>query len=220
MSPANPTASLSEQLADQIRARLAEGRLRPGQRLSEVALAAELGASRNSLREAFRLLCREGLLTHAANRGVSVSVLSEGQIIDIYRVRRLIEGEALRQSWPDHPAVATMAAAVAEATACAAANDWPGVAAANLAFHAAIVDCADSPRLSALHHRLSAELGLAFARLPNPQSMHLPYIAQNREILALVEANDSAAAAEKLAQYLRQSERAVLAAHVTSGAEA
>lgn len=214
-----PPQNLAAQLAARIRERLADGRLQPGQHLSETALAATLGASRNSLREAFRLLSQEGLLRHAAHRGVTVARLSAAQIVDIYRARRLIECQALRHSYPDHPAVAAMAAAVALGEDCGGQEDWRGVAAANRAFHAAIVACADSPRLSEFHHRLAAELGLAFAALPDAAALHRPYIARNAAILAEVRADQPLAAAARLEQYLLQSERAVLAAHAGTDAE-
>lgn len=53
-----------------------------------------MDVSRNSLREAFRLLTKEGLLRHEHNRGVFVATPSVASIIDIYRVRRTIECQA------------------------------------------------------------------------------------------------------------------------------
>ena len=74
----------------------------PGQRLSEAAFSDRFDVSRNSLREAFRLLTKDGLLRHEANRGVFVAVPSMASIIDIYRVRRMLECGALRQAWQQH----------------------------------------------------------------------------------------------------------------------
>lgn len=204
--------TLSARLAAQLRARLASGRLRPGQRLSEASLAAEMGASRNSLREAFRLLTQEGLLIHEANRGVFVPVLADAAILDIYRARRLLECGAMRMAYPHHPAASRMADAVAQARESAAQSDWAGVAEANLAFHAAIVDFADSRRLAEAYRRMTAELGLAFALLPDGQSLHAPYIDINAELLDLVRADRIEEAALLLERYLMQSERTVLAA--------
>ena len=79
-------------------------------------------------------------------------------VIDIYRVRRMIEVQALRTAFPQHPAVARMAAAVATAQDCVAAQDWLAVGNANMEFHAAIVDLADSPRLNELFTKLATEL--------------------------------------------------------------
>ncbi len=75
-----PAPSLAEDMAALIRARVTGGTLRPGQRLSEARLAADLEISRNTLREVFRLLTREGILRHEPNRGVFVATPSMASI--------------------------------------------------------------------------------------------------------------------------------------------
>ena len=90
-SAADPQQNLSDRIAEQVREKIVHGEFAPGQRLSEAALSDSLEISRNTLREAFRMLTKEGLLKHEPNRGVSVAVPSIAAIIDIYRVRRLIE---------------------------------------------------------------------------------------------------------------------------------
>ncbi|MFD1807177.1 GntR family transcriptional regulator [Gemmobacter lanyuensis] len=125
MTP-SPDPGLPEQIANQLRDRITGGLLTPGQRLSEAQLAADLGISRNTLREVFRLLTREGLLTHMPNRGVFVARPSMPAIVDIYRLRRLIEVPMLAQGWPQHPAVARMQEAVDHARLFQAAGDWRG----------------------------------------------------------------------------------------------
>ena len=158
MTEQDITSALAPRLAEAIRNKLIAGELKPGQRLSEVKLSSDLQVSRNSLREAFRLLTKEGLLRHEPNRGVFVEIPSMASIIDIYRVRRLIECRALAQAYPKHPAVARMRAAVEEARAASLRSDWGTVGSANMVFHAAIVDLADSERLKRF---LSADRGRA-----------------------------------------------------------
>ena len=93
MNDASPILprTLGETITQEIRRMLVEGELVPGQRLSEAALAENLDISRNTLREAFRVLTREGLLKHEPNRGVTVAEPDMASIIDIYRVRRFID---------------------------------------------------------------------------------------------------------------------------------
>ncbi|WP_372802225.1 GntR family transcriptional regulator [Paracoccus seriniphilus] len=208
----NPALTLAEQVADRIRARLTFGELTPGQRLSEAALARDMGVSRNTLREAFRLLTKDGLLEHKTNRGVFVATPSMGAIIDIYHIRRIIECQALRMTHGRHPAVARMAQAVAAAQDAQAKQDWRAVGNANMDFHAAIVELADSPKLTTFYGNLAAELRLAFGLLKVPQDLHEPYIGMNADLLAMVQEGQYEAAARQLDRYLSQSERAVLAA--------
>lgn len=215
----NEAQSLGESLTEQVAARLREqvtgGLLTPGQRLSEVKLAADLAISRNTLREVFRLLTREGLLRHEPNRGVFVAVPSMASILDIYRVRRMIELPALAQAWPRHPAVARMQTAVRQAED--AGQDWRVIGSANIEFHAAIVALTDSPRLMGFFAQVAAELRLAFGLLDSPELLHAPYVGRNAEILALLQAGRPAEAAAALETYLGESERTVLAAFARLG---
>lgn len=82
---------LAEQAADQLYAAIIEGRLPLGERLSEVALAHEMGISRGPIREAQRLLERRGLLTFSPRRGFFVRTLSTRQIDDLFRLRQVLE---------------------------------------------------------------------------------------------------------------------------------
>lgn len=215
----NEAQSLGESLTEQVAARLREqvtgGLLTPGQRLSEVKLAADLAISRNTLREVFRLLTREGLLRHEPNRGVFVAVPSMASILDIYRVRRMIELPALAQAWPRHPAVARMQIAVRQAED--AGQDWRVIGSANMEFHAAIVALTDSPRLMGFFAQVAAELRLAFGLLDSPELLHAPYVGRNAEILAFLQAGRPAEAAAALETYLGESERTVLAAFARLG---
>lgn len=206
-------SSLTDTVAETIRQQLIHGQLRAGQRLSEAALSEQLAISRNTLREVFRILIKEGLLHHEPNRGVSVVVPRIADIIDIYRVRRLIECPALAQAWPRHPAHKRMQQAVAQAQAAREGGDWLAVGTANMAFHAGVVALADSERLSAMFSDVAAELRLAFGLLDDPEYLHAPYIDQNAHLLALFEGGQTAAAAKALDEYLIQSERMVLAVY-------
>ncbi|OJF93695.1 GntR family transcriptional regulator [Pararhizobium antarcticum] len=212
MAEQDTTSALAPRLAEEIRDRLIAGELKPGQRLSEAALSVDLDVSRNSLREAFRLLTKEGLLRHEPNRGVFVSTPSMASIIDIYRVRRVIECQAIERAYPNHPAVARMRAAVDTARIARDAKDWSTVGSKNMVFHAAIVDLADSRRLNAFYAQIAAELRLSFGLLADPELLHAPYVELNATILERLEAGLTAEASELLEAYLAQSERTVLAA--------
>lgn len=205
--------TLGESVTAEIRRQLVEGELKPGQRLSEAALAERLEISRNTLREAFRVLTQEGLLKHEPNRGVFVCVPDMASIIDIYRVRRFIECQALAKAYPRHPGALRMREAVTAAQRARAAQDWVAVGTGNMAFHTAIVELADSPRLSAFYGQLSAELRLAFGLLNDPEFLHGPYLEMNVAIVELLEEGKPAEATAALESYLVQSERTVLAAY-------
>ncbi|EJC83574.1 transcriptional regulator [Rhizobium leguminosarum bv. trifolii WSM2297] len=212
MAEQNNTSALAPRLAEEIRGKLIAGEFRPGQRLSEATLSTDLDVSRNSLREAFRLLTKEGLLRHEPNRGVFVATPSMASIIDIYRVRRMVECQAIAKAYPNHPAVTRMRSAVEHAKVARLAKDWRTVGSENMVFHAAIVDLADSQRLNAFYAQISAELRLSFGLLADPDLLHAPYVDLNAAILEKLEAGMTAEASAALEAYLLQSERTVLAA--------
>lgn len=64
---------LVERTAASIRSWIITGKARPGERLSEKAVADTLAVSRNTLREAFRVLTHENLLVQRPYAGVMVA---------------------------------------------------------------------------------------------------------------------------------------------------
>jgi DNA-binding GntR family transcriptional regulator len=197
--------STAERAADVLRDRIAEGYYRPGSRLSEDALCGELRISRNTLREAFQMLTHERLLSHEPYRGVSVRVLTAQDVIDLYRVRKVIEcGAVSAGSTGDLDRVA---AAVAEGELAETDEDWQGLGTANIHFHQALVALAGSPRLVDLMRGILAELRLVFHVMSDARRFHEPYLARNRDLLELLRAGDRAAAVESLSEYLDIAER-------------
>src|ERR1700680_2260676 len=83
--------SVADQVASILRQRILNGELRPGTPLPEVPLAASLGVSRNTMREATRILSLENLLKRSIHRGVAVSQLSLKDVQEIYHLRRMLE---------------------------------------------------------------------------------------------------------------------------------
>ncbi|MFI1657893.1 GntR family transcriptional regulator [Streptomyces sp. NPDC020472] len=205
--------STAERVADILRTRIAEGYFPPGVRLSEENIGGALGVSRNTLREAFRLLTHERLLVHELNRGVFVRVLAVGDVDDIYRTRRLVECAVVRGLGQPPFAVEGLAAAVAEGEAAARADDWTGVSTANIHFHRELVALAGSARTDELMRGVLAELRLAFHVVDDPRALHEPYLRRNREILDALRAGERASAERLLARYLDDSRTRVAAAY-------
>lgn len=204
-------------LADVLRQSIIDGDFAPGSRLSETALAERFDVSRNTLREAFRVLAEQGLIEHIPHRGVSVASPTTADVIDIYRARRVIECTALRQSEPEHPAVQLMRDALADAERHLPNEEWRQVGSANMAFHDAIVALADSPRLARTYRDVAAELRLAFLEIDDPRALHEPFVRKNRAVLKALLEDGPDAAADALERYLVASERNVLGAFARMG---
>lgn len=204
-------------LADALRQHIIDGEFAPGSRLSEAMLSERFAVSRNTVREAFRVLAEQGLVEHIPHRGVSVASPSIADVVDIYRARRAIECTSLRECVPQHPAVQRMQDAVAEAEQHLANKEWQSVGSANMAFHVAIIDLSDSPRLARIYRNLAAELRLVFLELDDPRALHEPFVRKNRAVLDALLTSGPHEAAEALDRYLLQSERLVLGAYARMG---
>jgi DNA-binding GntR family transcriptional regulator len=85
---------------EQLRDAISHGRLAPGLVFSQVQLAKKLGVSRTPLREALRMLQREGLVEGEANRMVRVAPLSIGDVEELYAVRIANEALGIRLTVP------------------------------------------------------------------------------------------------------------------------
>ncbi|WP_433430133.1 GntR family transcriptional regulator [Nonomuraea sp. CA-141351] len=205
-------SSTAERVADILRDRISEGFFRPGQRLSEESISEGLDVSRNTLREAFRLLGHERLLDHKLNRGVFVRLPSAEDVADLYRVRRVLEGAAVRLS-PAPEALAVIKEAVLDAERAAAQDDWQGVGTANIRFHQALVSLNGSPRIDEAMRQLLAELRLVFHVMENPRAFHEPFVDRNRTLLGLIESGRPEKAAAYLDDYLDHAERLLIEAY-------
>jgi len=88
------SSSLREQVVEQIRTAIIEGRLKPDDHIVEKDLTDQLGVSRTPVREALILLEREGLVTSVPNRGSFVRAFNENDIAAIFSMRTTLENFA------------------------------------------------------------------------------------------------------------------------------
>lgn len=87
---------LTLEAAAQIRGLIIDRVLLPGEKIRQVELAERLGVSRSPLREALRTLESEGVVTYETNRGYVIARLGEDDLVQIFRMRGLLEGDLLR----------------------------------------------------------------------------------------------------------------------------
>lgn len=87
-----------------LRAEILNGRLPPGSEINQAQVAAEFGVSRGPVREAFRLLEREGLIAARVNHRARVTDLSVDELEHLYTLRVLGEPVALAVGAPSFSA--------------------------------------------------------------------------------------------------------------------
>ncbi len=201
-------SSTAERVADKLRAGVLDGAIKPGRQLNEKALGEALRVSRNTLREAFRLLTHERLLVHEYSKGVFVRRPDVPDIVDLYAARRVIECGAVRR-WPfaDDDVKRAVRETVDLGIACRANDDWTGVGTANVRFHQALTALAGSARLDEEMKRLLAEVRLAFHVMGDPEEFHRDYLPLNQSIVDLLDAGDVRQAEEALLTYFDRAEK-------------
>lgn len=91
MSPLKKDLSLYSRVADALREGIITGQFAPGQKLNERELCEMLEISRPLLREAFKILEGEGLVTVIPHRGTFVAVITQSEIREIYQARAALE---------------------------------------------------------------------------------------------------------------------------------
>ncbi|WP_031470091.1 GntR family transcriptional regulator [Sciscionella sediminilitoris] len=203
----------AQRVSDILRERIAEGYFAPGERLSEDAICAGLSISRNTLRESFRLLSRDRLLVHELNRGVFVRRLTVADVIDLYRVRKMLECAAVREVDGPNEDIESIASAVQEGDQAASRHDWQALGTADLHFHQAIAALAGSQRVDEFMRGILAELRLVFHAMDDPRRFHERYLPRNHEILERLEDGDGVGAERLLAEYLDDAERQLVNAY-------
>ena len=85
----------SDHVVDIVFEAILKNRLKPGVKLSEIALQEEFGYSRSVVRQGFDKLVDSGLLQHKKNQGVRVACPSKEETIQIYEARRGIENAVM-----------------------------------------------------------------------------------------------------------------------------
>lgn len=181
-----------------VRDDIASGRLRPGDRLRETEIAERMGVSRTPVREALKRLEADGLVSFGQSRGLTVTELSHGQILDLYAMREVLEGAAARfaAERASPLEVAALRQILEQNKGATAPAD---VAAANRQLHDAIVAAAHNLYLQRVMNVLSDALALLGATTYSVPGRIASGWKENAEIVECIARRD-AAGAEKAAQ--------------------
>jgi DNA-binding GntR family transcriptional regulator len=194
-------ASAAARVAAELRSEILQGDITPGSRLSQQSTAERFGVSRIPVRDALQILVGEGLVQPVSNATAVVTGLSIAELQELYELREAVEPLATQIAVPnvgraDH---ITMRKQLQIMEEHADTRTW---LAANGAFHAAVYERADRPRMIELVERLR--------RLTDRYMyVHLEVVGKTEHltsehlaILAAVEAGDSALAATLTREHL------------------
>ena len=90
------TVTIRKEVRRALREQILSGEIGPGERLIEAKIAASIGTSRTPVREALHSLESEGLIESIPRVGYRVKAITDQEAREIWEIRGLIEGLALR----------------------------------------------------------------------------------------------------------------------------
>jgi DNA-binding GntR family transcriptional regulator len=199
---------------DRLRDAILRGELPAGQTTSQVTLARDLDVGRTPLREALRMLQREGLVVSEPNRRVRIAELSSADAEALYVMRIALEAVAIRITVPTLTStdIAELEGYMAQMDHYMRADDRRGLRAPHRAFHDRLV--------SAAGERVTISIGQLF---DHAERYRLAYgattperwdqrRAEHRDILDAAAAGDADLTAERLTVHYLATVRLIFAA--------
>ena len=196
-----------------LRTDILERRLTPGDALREEAVAKDLGISRPTVREVFKTLLAEGLLSrNGSTRVLEVTHLDAEDVREIYHARRFLElsgVDAARDASPE--ALAELRAAMGAMEEAVDADDPLRLVDADTRCHEVIVGLLQSRYLSQLHTTIMTRLRLAMSRVGQDEgrdnrAVYEAHLAFCEQLLG----GDIDAAKRNLESRLRAAEEVIL----------
>jgi DNA-binding GntR family transcriptional regulator len=204
------TQTKTEVAFSALRGAIEAGDLPPGDRLRANQLVEQLNMSPTPIREALRLLQAEGLVEYRAHQGMVVAEYSPESVIEVYRMRALMEPLAVElavERASDEQIAEMRTAHDALAAALAGHSIGPDLASLNAVWHRAVYTPANSRLLIEFVTRLWAAVPVsAFWATKRSKAS----LAQHAGIMEAVEARDAGAASARMREHIEDGARNTL----------
>lgn len=195
---------LTDEVADRIREAIFSGAYAPGAQLREVELSGDMDVSRGPVREALRLLEREGLVHCAWHRGTTVTTLSPEDVAELDSLRGALEDLAVRQVIA-RASDEDLASVAKSADLMERAADAHEMVRHDIAFHDAVFAAAGHQRLADAWDGIRCQVHLfLLTRIGRSTEGYLDRIPhEHRGLVAALRARDTGAALDLFAAHRR-----------------
>ncbi|WP_201308765.1 GntR family transcriptional regulator [Puerhibacterium puerhi] len=201
-----------EHVHARLRDAISSGELAPGTHLAEVELSESLGVSRGTLREALRHLQQEGLVSADARGRLSVRVVTDREVGDIFAVRRALESLAVELvcAAPEHVRAATRLREALGAMR-GTVGDFPAQIQADMAFHELLCALSGSETLVRSWRAVSGLTRAAITAAGPETALHNMAAERHLPLVDFVEAGDAAGGAEFLREHMHDAATRIVA---------
>ena len=203
-SEINSGASLADKVYAQLENDILSGVLTPDTPLSENKISAQLGVSRTPVREAFRRLEQDGLVSSVTGRGTVVLGVDDADVSDIFEIRQRLEGmaaaRAAERMTPEQ--LSELEGVVELQEFYAMKGDPDGLRDTDSRFHELIYKCSGSrvleELLGSLHHRIQRFRRKAMESEQRAERS----AAEHRAILEALRSRDAEQAEKLVAEHI------------------
>ncbi len=210
-----PPSTRAEWAVERLRAAILTGEYPPGARLRTSELSARLQVSQTPLREALQRLAAEGLVDLSPQRGGRVAPIDVAAGLDLYRVRLMLEPQALASAVRTSPSAdwdRRIGATLLPLNQTTLAEPFDGIAFVplHLSFHQLLIEPCGSPWLLRITRQLAAHSGrfqmLSFGLRGGPDQV----VAEHNHLAELIQQRDANSAEAALREHIRATVRHVL----------
>lgn len=196
---------LLDEVAEKLRERIYTGDYPPGTILRQEHIATEFGISRTPLREALRVLERDGLVVHQAGKGARVASADLTRLLDAYALREVIDGVAARfaATRATCETIDTLKKLIEQQAATIDPWDPKAYTQSNVDFHMAIMDASGNSSLHAFIPllRLTSQVFAPAFSLSIDRAPHA--VSEHRLIVDAIAARDGEAAENLARSHIR-----------------
>ena len=161
-----PAPSNVDLAADALREAIADGTIKPGERIKEIPVSQTLGISRGPIRDALRLLERDGLVELIPNRGAVVPEVRAVDVLEVYALRASLGSLALHKLMLEGPVPErTLERHLTRLRGAVEVDNARQAADADLRYQAAIIAASGLPRVLAEFDRLTWQVRIFISTL-------------------------------------------------------
>ena len=195
-----------------LRKAILTGELKPGERLMEVQLAAEIGVSRTPIREAIHKLELEGLVTILPRRGAQVAEISEKGLRDVLEVRRALDtfcAELASERITDEEKERLEEACLAFEKAVET-GDATVIAKADVAFHDIIIGATGNERMVMMINNLAEQMYRYRFEYIKDETQHRRLIEEHRVLKNAIISGNIIGARDAAREHIDNQEKSIL----------
>lgn len=206
-------SNLSQRIYEVLKDQIINEELGPGERLLDDKLASSFGVSRTPIREALTKLTSEGLVEIIPRSGVYVKKLTKKDIEEIYKIRKVLEGLAVREATSiiDDKKLEQLNLLLQKAERCSSGDDWQSYIDLDVALHDSILKNCQNSRLYTVMTNLNTLIHVFRVRVARDKEKAGQALHEHKTILNAIKAKNPEKAEKAMMEHIEKSKEYIFA---------